>query len=337
MGVATDTLTKIDASIVNYAAAKSAAIMTTISPAVVAGFGLYVVFQGYRHIMGEVEQPITAFIDTIVKMVLIVAVALTAGTYNEIVIPTFQDSPAALAAAMTGATGGATLTGTIGASLDQAFFDCYEITDSFWKQGGFNIEGYILGGLVLVVGLAVTLYACLLVVLSKIGSALLLAVGPVFIAGLLFERTKGFFGSYLSALLNNGWIIVLAVGANSLILSMFWNAAADVNARGAASTLLDVLTMLFAGGIGILVLRYVPNLAASLSGGSAMDTLGVGRMAAAATARGLNRVTGGQRRENQKAARNSYDIDQRKAKLVARNEPRKRKGGEVSQSTGTNG
>ena len=322
MGVATDVLTHIDASIVNYAAEKSSAIMAIISPAVAAGMGIFIMLQGYRHMMGQVEQPFTAFIDTVVKMVAIVGVALTAGTYNELVIPTFQDSPAALAAAMSGATGGATLTGSIGASLDQAFFDCYEITKSFWNRPGWNIDGYIIG---------------FLVVLSKIASALLLAIGPVFIAGLLFDKTKGFFGSYLSALFNNGWIIVLAVGANSLILSMFWNAASDVNALGSAAEFLDVLTMLFAGGIGFLVLWQVPSLAASLSGGVSMDTFGIGRMAAAAVSKGVNRATGGQQRENQKAAKNSLDIEKRKEKLVARNEPRKKKGGEVSQSTGTNG
>lgn len=337
MGVATDVLTHIDASIVNYAAEKSSAIMAIISPAVASGMGIFVMFQGYRHMMGQVEQPFTAFIDIIVKMVAIVGVALTAGTYNDLIIPTFQDSPAALAAAMSGATGGATLTGSIGASLDQAFFDCYEITKSFWDQPGWNIDGYIIGFLVLVAGLAITLYTGFLVVLSKIASALLLAIGPVFIAGLLFDKTKGFFGSYLSALFNNGWIIVLAVGANSLILSMFWNAASDVNALGSTATFLDVLTMLFAGGIGFLVLWQVPSLAASLSGGVSMDTFGIGRMAAAAASKGVNRATGGQRRENQKAAKNSLDIEKRKEKLVARNAPRKKKGGEVSQSTGTNG
>lgn len=335
MGMATDLLTHIDASIVTFAAQKSQAIITVIEPAVIAGMSILLMFQGYKHFTGQTEQPFPAFIDTTVKMAAIVGVALTAGTYNELVIPTFQDSPAALAAAMSGATG-ATLTSSIGASLDQAIFDCYEITKSFWNQPGLNIDGYIIGILVLIAGMAITLYTGFLVVLSKIGSALLLAFGPVFISGLLFDRTKGFFGSYLSALVNNGFIAALAVGANSLILSMFWHAASDVNALGSAATFFDVLTMLFAGGIGMLVLWQVPNLAASISGGSAMDTFGIGRMVATATARGVNRATGGQRRENQKAAKNGLDIEKRRKKLVDRDESRKKRGGDVTR-TGTDG
>lgn len=335
MGVATEVLTHIDATIVNYAAQKSAAIMAVISPAVTAGMGIFVMFQGYQHMMGQTEQPFIAFIDTVVKMVAIVGVALTAGTYNELVIPTFQDSPAALAAAMSGVTGGSTLTGSIGASLDNAFLDCYEITKSFWDQPGWNIDGYIIGFLVMIAGLVITLYTGFLVVLSKIASALLLAIGPVFIAGLLFEKTKGFFGSYLAALFNNGWVIVLAVGANSLILTMFWHAASDVNALGSAATFLDVLKMLFAGGIGFLVLWQVPSIAASLSGGASMDTFSIGRMVAGAATRGINRATGGQRRENRRTAKNQHDVNQRVEKLVARDAMRKPKGGTIKD--GTNG
>lgn len=336
MGVATEILTKIDTAIVDFAADKSQAIMTVIEPAVIAGMSILLMFQGYKHFMGQVEQPFTAFLDSTLKMVAIVTVALSAGTYNDYIITTFQDSPAALAAAMSGATGPATLTDTIGASLDKAFYDCVDIMNTYFHRPGLNIDGYILGGLVFVAGLVVTVYTGFLVALSKIGSGLLLAFGPVFIAGLLFEKTKGFFGSYISALVNNGFVAALAVGANSLILSMFFKSAEEVNALGARVENFDTVTMLFTGGLGFLILLQVPSLAASLSGGTSMDTFGIGRMVSGATIRGLDRATGGQARKNRSEAKNRHDVNKRVERLVARDAWRQPKGGNISRKDGTN-
>ena len=336
MGLATETLTKIDASIVGFASEKSQAIMTVIEPAVIAGMSILLLFQGYKHFMGQIEQPFTAFLDSTLKMVAIVTVALKTGTYNEYIISTFQDSPAALAAAMSGAAGDATLTGSIGESLDKAYSDCYAIAKSFWDDAGLDsLDLYVVGFLVWLAGLVITIYTGFLVALSKIGTGLLLAFGPVFIAALLFDKTKGFFSSYISVLVNTGLVGALAVGANSLILSMFWNAASDVHALGSAASSADVGPLLFAGGIGFLILFQVPSLAAGLSGGTSMDAFSIGRMVASATAKGLDRATGGRARKNQREAADRHDVNKRVEKLVARETPRKPRGVNISK-TGTN-
>jgi type IV secretion system protein VirB6 len=336
MGVATETLTKIDTAIVGFAADKSQAVIAVIEPAVIAGMSILLMFQGYKHMMGQVDQPFSQFVDTTVKMVAIVTVALSAGTYNDYIISTFQDSPAALAAALSGVAGDATLTGTIGASLDKAFFDSFDIAKSFWADAGWNnVGGYIIGFLVLLAGFVITVYTGYLVALSKIGSGLLLAFGPVFIAGLLFDATKGFFSSYISALVNTGLVSALAVGANALILSMFWNAASEAQAAGSAITSANAWAMLFTGGIGFLILLQVPNLAASLSGGTSMNPFSLGRMVVSAAAKGLDRATGGRARKNQREANNRHDVNKRVERLVARETPRWPKGGNISK-TGTN-
>lgn len=337
MGMATEVLTKIDTSIVGFAAQKSQAIMAVIEPAVVAGISILLLFQGYKHMMGQVEQPFSQFIDSTVKMVAIVTLALSAGAYNDYIITTFQDSPAALAAAMSGAAGDATLTGTIGASLDKAVSDCFDIADSFWDDAGLDsLDLYVVGFLVWLAGLVVTIYTGYLVILSKVGTGLLLAFGPVFIAALLFDKTKGFFSSYISVLVNTGLVGALAVGANSLILSMFWNAASDLHALGSAATSVNAGPLLFTGGIGFLILLQVPSLAAGLSGGTSMDAFSIGRMAASAVVKGLDRATGGQARKNQREAKNRHDVNKRVERLVARDAWRQPRGGNISRKNGTN-
>jgi len=339
MGAVTEFLTNIDNHVVHYAAEKSQAVATIIEPAVITGMSLVLLFQGYRQMTGQVEQPFSAFVDSTVKMAAVVAVALTTGHYNDLIVTTFQDSPAALASALSGTTtaGSGTLTGSTGAALDQVYEDCIAICFMFWDRPGLNISGYITGFAVMLIGAVITVYAAFLVVLSKIMTGLALAVGPLFVASLLFNATKQYFSSFINVLVNYGLVGVLAVGANSLIIKIFKQTAADVANLGTAAKLASLGEMFIAGGIGILVLMQVRTIASSMAGGASMETFGMGRAAAKMTGRTARSVTGGQGRENQRAAKNQIDVQQRKEKLVARTEARKPRGGSITDGTGTDG
>lgn len=338
----TDFFEKIDNNIVRFTSDHAQAVISIIEPAVVTGMSIYLLFYGYRHMKGEIEQPFMAFIDNMVKMAVVVGTALNFSNYNTYIIDTFTNSPVALAAAF-GMDGGGTLSGNMGTLLDTAVGNSFDIGMSFMGSGiGYGFGGVLIGVLVWIVGLAVTMYTAALVGMAKILGGVVLSLGPLFIAALMFDKTKGFFGNFLNTVLNSGLVLVLTFATSSFILSLFWHAVTDIAALGTTANAASSFSMFITGGLGLLVLRQVTSLASSLAGGVSMDSFGIGRHAANLTRRGggaAYRAAGGERRErakrNQRSAEDQHDVKQRHDKLVARVEAKKRRGGSISD--GTNG
>lgn len=328
ISIFTDIFSHVDNIISTYAASKVAAVATTIEPAVITGMSTYLLFYGYRHLKGEIEQPVMAFIDSLVKIVTIVTVSLKTGQYAQPIIDTFQGSPIALASAISGSAAP-----NLPAQLDATLGKAWDISVMFFDQGGITqLDAYIYGLLVLFFGGAVTIYTAVLVLMSKILTGVLLALTSLFVVSLMFEKTQGFFGNFFNTLINQGLVLVLAVATNEFILSLFQHSVEDMAALGAAAKAVNVLVITVTGALGLLVLGQVTGIASSLAGGVSLSTFGIGRAGAKLAGKGLSRATGGQGRENQRAAKNQLDVQGRKDKLVARKEANKRKSGLIKQN-----
>ena len=106
--------------------------------------------------------------------------------------------------------------------------------DAIWTQGGAvagaavgqgrRLSGdfgfYLAGAVVwLLMGL-LCVYAMFLIALSSIASAVLLAIGPLFIAMLLFDSTRRFFEAWIAQLANYALITILTVLVAALLLQI---------------------------------------------------------------------------------------------------------------------
>lgn len=329
-----DAYRHIDVLLANFAAVKSTAITLVIMPGITTCLSIGWIMYGVAHWQGKVEEPFMAFVEKTVKMGAILFFATNAAEYNDIVIQTFQDSPVALASALSGTPAAdATLSG-MGVVLDESIDHVNNIASAFFHKASFtDLYPIVLGALVVAVGFPVTIAAGFLIALSKVASALILSLGPLFICALLFEWSKNYFTSYINLLIQYGLVGVLAVGANALILDMFSQVAGTIDALHGMATLNEISALIITGGLGILTLWQVPSMAAALAGGVSLSTFGVGRKIAGGTA---NKLTNKQGRDNQKAAENSIDVAQRKERLQ-RNERGlwRQKSNEVKD--GTNG
>jgi type IV secretion system protein VirB6 len=68
---------------------------------------------GYLHLMGKIDEPFVAGLKRILVMALVLGVGLRLWLYNTVIVDTFYNAPAQLAAAIVGA---ADPVGTIDAS-----------------------------------------------------------------------------------------------------------------------------------------------------------------------------------------------------------------------------
>jgi type IV secretion system protein VirB6 len=133
---------------------------------------------------------------------------------------------------------------------------------------------YLAGALVwLLIGL-LCVYTMFLIALSSIASAILLALGPLFIVMLLFDATRRYFEAWIAQLAAYALITILTVLVGALLLQIVSSYAAQTAARGSAIVTVDALNMVLMAMVVFLLMRQVMPIAAGLAGGVAPSTFG---------------------------------------------------------------
>ena len=82
-----------------YIGSNTAALASVLEPAVVTLATLYVMAWGYLHLTGQIEEPFTAGLKRIITLAVILGVGLNLWLYNTVIVDTFYNAPAQLAAA----------------------------------------------------------------------------------------------------------------------------------------------------------------------------------------------------------------------------------------------
>jgi type IV secretion system protein VirB6 len=262
--------TWLNGQLATYIGDNTARLASVLEPAVVTVATVYVMAWGYLHLTGKIDEPVVTGLKRILMVALILGVGLRLWLYNTLIVDTFYSAPAQLAAAMVGS---ADPVGTI---------------DIIWESGGavagilwtkaassWSVGFYIAGTVVwCLVGL-LCVYAMFLIALSTVALAVLLALGPLFIALLFFEATKRFFAAWIAQLANYALITVLTVMVAALLLQVVKSYATQTAARGAAIFTVDAVNMVLIAVLVFLVLRQVMPIASGLAGGASLNSFGL--------------------------------------------------------------
>lgn len=311
---------KVDGLTDTYVSTSVSSVAHTIEPFVVTSMAIYIIFWGALNVMGRVQEPLMEFTMRIVKLAAIVGIALGSAEYHSLFVSTFQDSPAALASAFTMSS-----VNDMGSVLDKIFDHVLSISEIFWQAGNaINLGALLISVLVFLSGAALTAYAGFLIILSKIAIGLLLGLGPLFIVSLLFDSTQKFFESWIASLVNYGLVIVLAIATNTYLLSAF-SEVAKKTSKLPDLGVQDLGPLFVLTAISILLMGQITSIAASLSGGVSLSSMGMGRVAGSM----IKKLAGGalskaaspvsKRLEWRKAARERHEIGRRERALQARN------------------
>ena len=254
-----------------YVGDNVARVSAAMEPAIVTLATLYVMIWGYLQLTGRIEEPFIVGLKRILTLAVVLGVALRMWLYNTVIVDTFYLAPAELAGAVIGAS------------------DPVHTIDSIWEQGGavagylfnngavFSTDGfgYWIAGIVVwvLVGL-LCVYTMFLIALSHVALAILLALGPFFVAMLLFESTKRLFDAWLAQLTNYALITLLTVMAAALLLQIVNTYATQTAARGTGIVTVDALNMVLVAVLVFLFMRQVMPIAAGLASGAALNTMG---------------------------------------------------------------
>jgi type IV secretion system protein VirB6 len=254
-----------------YIGDNTARVAAALEPAMVTLATIYVMAWGYLHLTGKIEEPVLAGVKRIVLLAVILGVGLRLWLYNTLIVDTFYHAPAELAAALLGSSD------PVG-TIDTIWERGGAVAGNLWDKGGVltgDFGFYLAGALVWCLMGVLCVYAMFLIALSNIALAVLLALGPLFIALLLFETTRRLFVAWVAQLTNYALITVLTVMVSALLLKVVQSYAVQTAARGAAILTVDALHMVLIAVLVFLVLRQVMPIASGLAGGVSLNSFGL--------------------------------------------------------------
>ena len=259
----------LHAQLTGYIGELTARVASALEPAVFTLGTLYVMAWGYLQMSGRIEEPLLSGLKRILSLALVFGVGLRLWLYNSVIVDTFYQAPTQFAAAVIGAADPVT---TIVVIWDRGG----SVAGQLWDRStGFSTSslGFMVAGLVvwLMVGL-LCIYTMFLIALASVAQAVLLALGPLFIAMLLFESTRRLFAAWITQLINYALISILSVLAAALLLRIVVAYATQTAARGAAILTMDAINMVLISVLVFLFMRQVMPIAAGLAGGVALSS-----------------------------------------------------------------
>ena len=271
-----------------YIGDNTARIVGTLEPAIVTLGVVYVMVWGYLELTGQIEEPFIGGVKRIITLAVILGCALQLWLYNTVIVDTFFNAPAQLGAVVVGAFNPVDI-------VDEIIFEGGDAANLLIQKGGIlngNFAYYLAGfGVYLIVGLT-GIYTIFLLALSRIALSVLLALGPLFIALLLFDSIKRFFEAWLAQLANYAFITILTVLIAALMLRVVTVSAQQAVSTGGGIQIANAVRVCMAAGLTFLVMRQVMPMAAGLASGLALSSFGVVSAAVAWGFGGALRGTG---------------------------------------------
>jgi len=263
--------TWLNGQLASYIGANTARVAAALEPAIVTLATVYVMVWGYLHLTGRLEEPFVQGLKRLMSLAIILGAALHLWLYNTVIVNTFYQAPAQLAAAVVG-------TPDPVATIDAIWDRGGTVAEYLWDNSGLfpgDIGYYIAGAVVWALIGLLCIYTMFLIALSAIAQAVLLALGPLFLAMLFFDHTRRFVAAWISQLANYALITILTVLVAALLLQVVASYAEQTAARGGALLTVDALDTVLISVLVFLLMRQVMPIAAALAGGVAPNTFHV--------------------------------------------------------------
>lgn len=240
---------------------RASSVIAAVSGPLRAALVLYVLLYGFAILRGAIQEPIMDFAVRSLKLGFIYLLATTVAYSSYVTTPLFHTLPDTLTQAISGAG-----VPDVGAAFDQFFGRAAYFADKVAKTGSpVDLGPWILSAVVYVVGALAAALGFGVVLLAKVALALLIALGPVFVACALFDATRRFFFGWLAQAVNYVVLFALIITIFQLILSLVaqqWGAI-DGQDPTAGGFLFVALCLL-----GAIFFLQTPAIAAGIAGGA---------------------------------------------------------------------
>jgi len=313
--------TELSNSLTNYVSDTATNVIGAITPVATTLVTIYVMLWGWSMMRGVISEPITDGVGRIVRLALIVGIALQVGLYNGFLADWLWNTPDSLASYISGSSGTSNA-----AYLDTLMSKMYDFGDAYYKKGLANKNTFgipdmgllFMAWAIWAVAVVATGYGAFLLALAKMGLAVALGVGPIFILLTIFESTKRFFDAWIGQVLNYVFLVMLSAATIKLIMTIVEKYLSDASSTVLADPSLNqALPAIVFSIIGALALVQMPAMASALGGGVALGTLGAVSWAYGKTRGGMAAMRPTNLRRSYNRARSDVRIAGNAAKAAA--------------------
>ena len=229
---------------------------------------LFVMLIGWRMATGR-EMPVPVGIQQMVLIAAVTAIVGPSMMYIDWVMDQASDLPIRIAALMSTEIGNATDVPSALAATVEPVVELFAST-----LGGFKIFGALAATALLLAAAFSLVCAMALLLISQVGLAVMMAIGPFVIIGVLFGPTRPIFDKWL------GYIITLVLTGVFVLLLLSVGAVVAEKVAATIDQTGDVDGAQVAGGIAAMVAMgvmyaFVGSMASTIGGGIAV-TAGAG-------------------------------------------------------------
>lgn len=280
-------INNVDAIILSFVQGSFGALTGTVQTLWRLMFIVFIAIYGYKIIISG-RFSVADLLTHCVKIIVLLSMATQWDMFFLFIFNMVTDLPSSIAGQILQAASNSYGTAaqadseiTANAALSQFFDRGMAVSAEILQGAGWNHIGQYLYALAIWLGtIGLTAYAAMLIILAKLAVAILLAIGPLFILLLMFAGTKSLFEGWLRTLLNYATIPIFVYTLLAILLVLIEGPLQHLeNNNGIYDELITAIgPFLLTSIISILLLSQILNMAASITGGVSLSTMGLMRL-----------------------------------------------------------
>lgn len=248
-------------------------IIVEIGPLILQGVYLYTAVTICRAVFGFSGRPAGELLMLVIRVAVVSALALSADTYQEHIVGFFESIESGLIGVFSAAGDGVdmdvytVLDGALGSGLTMAADAFDRARESGWMSGEKG-AWYLTGLLLFAASILSTIVGAVIALGAKLAVAILIAVGPLFIACLMFPVLGRFFELFAAQFFQHVLTSAVVVVILTMTVALYTGYIADFDIAAD-----DIHPIVTAGLVAVVAfisykaLAQAPSIAAGLGGG----------------------------------------------------------------------
>lgn len=262
---------QFEAPLRNFITSGTSGISSWVTGPLTVALMLYVIIYGFLVVRGAIHAPIMEFAFRAMKLAIILMLVRNAAAYQTYVSALFfEDMPSEISAALN--TGPAPSASAFDSLLDKG----QEAANKIWRRSAWPVDVLtsVAGLVVIVITFIVAAIGYVVSLYARVALAIVLAIGPIFIALAMFSSTRRFTEAWIGQLANFVVLQVLVIAVGSLLVTCLESTFATMDSY--SDVLMRPIALGAVGLAALYVFYQLPGIASALAAGGASLTYGYG-------------------------------------------------------------
>jgi type IV secretion system protein VirB6 len=251
-------------------------VISTFTGFFVIGCSIHLTMLGYLIGWGYVELPFSTFMKTCAKYLIIGGLALSASTYIDSIAGSIRSLETGFTSAFSAdSADSGTEPTSVYEIVDETLTKGWAIAADLWEKAGnrritefgMMMGEYINATIIALATFIIAVPAGGIIVIAKTGLTIMLGIGPVFLAFLVWPYTAKFFDSWLGQAMTYILRIALTAAVLALTIDGFGTIVDEIDLDGEQNTMFTSLVLITFTVVMFWLITEMNSVASQLAGG----------------------------------------------------------------------